>query len=81
MKCKNCNRRSFKKISAILKGIYDWRIVDLFSLRSGFISHALKKGIPIHQIRDLVGHENIATTNIYSITTIDESIKSYEELF
>ncbi len=50
-------------------------------LRSGFISHALKKGIPIHQIRDLVGHENISTTNIYSITTIDESIKSYEDLF
>ena len=50
-------------------------------LRSGFISQCLKKGMPIHFVRDLVGHSNISTTNIYAIGSIDEAIKSYEELF
>lgn len=50
-------------------------------LRSGFISQCLKKGMPIHFVRDLVGHSNISTTNIYAIGSIDEAIKSYEALF
>jgi len=35
-------------------------------LRSGFISHCLKQGMPIHFVRDLVGHSNISTTRINS---------------
>ncbi len=51
------------------------------SLRHGFGSHSANKGIPIHQIRTLMGHSNISTTNVYLELNPREAIKSYEELF
>jgi len=50
-------------------------------LRSGFISHSLKEGMPIHHVRDLVGHTNISTTNIYAIGNTEDALKSYEDKF
>ena len=50
-------------------------------LRSGFITHSLKMGVPIHQVRDLVGHSNISTTNIYAIGNTEDALKSYEDKF
>lgn len=50
-------------------------------LRSGFVSQCLKQGVPIHQVRDMAGHSNIATTNIYAISGVEDSLKSYEDLF
>lgn len=51
------------------------------SLRHGFASNAVSKGIPIHHIRTLMGHSNISTTNVYLEMNPKEAIKSYEELF
>ena len=51
------------------------------SLRHGFGSNCANKGIPIHQIRTLMGHSNISTTNVYLELNPKEAIKSYEELF
>ncbi len=50
-------------------------------LRSGFITHCLKNNMPIHYVRDLVGHSNISTTNIYAVGNIEDAIKSYEDNF
>ena len=51
------------------------------SLRHGFATQCVKKGIPIHHIRTLMGHTNISTTNVYLEMNPKEALKSYEELF
>jgi len=51
------------------------------SLRHGFATNAVSKGIPIHHIRTLLGHSNISTTNVYLEANPKEALKSYEELF
>lgn len=38
------------------------------TLRASFVSHLLHKGVPVTVVRDLVGHESIATTNVYGGT-------------
>lgn len=38
------------------------------TLRASFVTHLLHKGVPVTVVRDLVGHENIATTNGYAGT-------------
>jgi integrase len=37
-------------------------------LRASFASHLLRQGVPVQVVRDLMGHENIATTNDYAAT-------------
>jgi site-specific recombinase XerD len=37
-------------------------------LRASFITHLLRNGVPVQVVRDLAGHENIATTNEYAAT-------------
>lgn len=51
------------------------------SLRHGFATNSVSKGIPIHHIRTLMGHSNISTTNVYLEMNPKEAMKSYEELF
>ena len=51
------------------------------SLRHGFASNAVAKGIPIHYVRTLLGHSNVATTNVYLEMNPKEALRSYEELF
>lgn len=36
-------------------------------LRASFISYQLSRGVPVHVVRDIVGHESIATTNDYAV--------------
>ena len=40
--------------------------VHFHSLRHGFCTHAVEKGIDITRVQVLARHENIATTNIYT---------------
>jgi integrase len=51
------------------------------SLRHGFASQAVKRGIPIHHVRTMMGHTNISTTNVYLELNPTEALKSYEERF
>ena len=51
------------------------------SLRHGFATNALNKGIPVHHVRTLLGHSNISTTNIYLEMNPKEALERYEELF
>ena len=55
--------------------------IHFHSLRHGFASQAVKRGIPIHHIRTMLGHTNISTTNIYLELNPKEALKAYEELF
>lgn len=38
----------------------------LHQLRHSFVTHLLRAGAPLHVVRDLAGHANIATTMIYT---------------
>lgn len=41
-------------------------------LRASFITYMLRRGEPVEVVRDLVGHDNIATTNAYAVSTRSE---------
>jgi len=51
------------------------------SLRHGFASNAVSKGIPIHHVRTLMGHSNISTTNVYLEMNPKDALASYEDKF
>ena len=51
------------------------------SLRHGFGYRCVNEGIPIHNVRTLMGHTNISTTNVYLEANPKDALKSYEELF
>lgn len=51
------------------------------SLRHSFATNAVSKNIPIHHIRTLMGHSNIATTNIYLEANPKDALKDYDKLF
>lgn len=40
-------------------------------LRHAFISDQLNRGVPVHIVRDMVGHQNMSTTNGYAHTNKD----------
>jgi integrase/recombinase XerD len=51
------------------------------SLRHGFAYKLNDKGADVTVIRDLMGHSNVSTTNIYVSMNPKKALKSYEELF
>jgi integrase/recombinase XerD len=51
------------------------------SLRHGFGTRLANQGVPVHQIRTLMGHSNISTTNIYLEANPKEAMESYERRF
>lgn len=55
--------------------------VHFHSLRHGFGTRMANQGVPIHQIRTLMGHSNISTTNIYLEANPQDALKSYEKFF
>lgn len=55
--------------------------IHFHSLRHGFASNAVAKGIPIHHVRTLMGHSNISTTNVYLEMNPKDALKSYEDMF
>ena len=55
--------------------------VHFHSLRHGFATHALSSGLPLHDLRSLLGHSNISTTNIYLESNPVRAIKNYQDLF
>jgi len=59
----------------------DKPLIHFHSLRGGFATNCIKNGIPIHHVRTLMGHTNIATTSVYLDVNPKDAIKSYEELF
>lgn len=55
--------------------------IHFHSLRHGFCTHAVIKGIDITRVQVLARHENIATTNIYCHLHPDLALKEFREKF
>ena len=51
------------------------------SLRHGWATRMLERGVPINQVSLGLGHSNIATTSIYTKAAPQDLLKSYEEKF
>ncbi|MGH2501737.1 MAG: site-specific integrase, partial [Ktedonobacterales bacterium] len=49
------------------------------TLRTTFITHHIASGSPITDIRDMVGHENLATTNAYAGLVKSSQLRSMQE--
>lgn len=70
--------RKFKKYAARagLNPLYTFH-----SLRHGFATRLLERGVPINQVQLALGHANISTTSIYTKASPQDLLKSYEEKF
>lgn len=51
------------------------------SMRHGFATNLLERGMPINQVQLLLGHSSVGTTNVYIRANPVDALKSYEELF
>lgn len=79
--CRRSIERAFKR-AADKSGLSKIKpSVHFHSLRHGFGTRMANQGVPIHQIRTLMGHSNISTTNIYLEANPQDALKSYEKFF
>jgi len=81
----NSARRSFQRAflrTAKKAGLLEKKPnLHFHSLRHGFGSRLARQGVPIHHIRELMGHSNISTTNIYLQANPEQALEDYERLF
>jgi len=71
-------QRNFK--SAKEKAKLDTKF-SVHSLRHSFATNLLERGMPINQVQLLMGHANIAATNIYVLANPKDALAKYEEVF
>ncbi|MGM0364966.1 MAG: site-specific tyrosine recombinase/integron integrase [Actinomycetota bacterium] len=78
---KNGERLSTRSISSLVKryvaGTQIKKDITPHSLRHSFASHMLQEGANIREIQELLGHENISTTQIYAHLNIKKIKQDY----
>ena len=62
------------RVSIWKKLAYDYQIRHPHNLRHTYASECLRRGKLITEVKELLGHENIATTSIYSKITIPKDV-------
>jgi len=72
---------AFKK-NAKEAGILDKKpTLHFHSLRHGFGTQCIRKGIDINKVKMLMGHESVSTTDIYIHLNPKEALDAYREKF
>jgi len=79
--CRRSMEKAFKRAAEKAGLLKIKPSMHFHSLRHGFGTRMANQGVPIHQIRTLMGHSNISTTNIYLEANPQEALKNYEKLF
>jgi integrase len=79
--CRRSMEKAFKRAAEKAGLLKTKPSMHFHSLRHGFGTRMANQGVPIHQIRTLMGHSNISTTNIYLEANPQEALKNYEKLF
>lgn len=79
--CRRSMEKAFKRAATKAGLLKTKPSMHFHSLRHGFGTRMANQGVPIHQIRTLMGHSNISTTNIYLEANPQEALKNYEKLF
>lgn len=74
-------RKAFHTACKKAKLLENKPTLHFHSLRHGFATNAVNNGIPIHHVRTMMGHANVATTNVYLEMNPKDALKSYEDLF
>ena len=57
------------------------KTISFHTLRAGFATHLLDKGMPIHQVQLLMGHSRIDTTGVYARASPKGAVDNARELF
>jgi integrase/recombinase XerD len=65
--------REFAQLSGLIKH------VTPHVMRHSFATHLLENGADIVTIKELLGHESLSTTQIYTNVSLEHMRKSYEE--
>jgi len=55
--------------------------ITIHSLRKGFATRLLERGVPLNHVQLLLGHSNISTTSVYVKASPVDALKSYEDKF
>ncbi len=80
---KNGGKLSTRSISSIIKKYTNNKLkgknITPHSLRHSFASHMLQQGANIREIQELLGHENISTTQIYTHLNIRKIKQDYKK--
>lgn len=54
--------------------------LTVHGLRHSYATHLVERGTPLHVVKDLLGHENIQTTQIYLHTSSNRFVDVYDPL-
>ena len=74
-------QKAFKKDCEIAGILKDKPTIHFHSLRHGFCTHAIEKGIDITRVQVLAGHSNIATTSVYTHLNPRIALDDFGRLF
>lgn len=74
-------QKAFKKDCLVAGILKDKPTIHFHSLRHGFCTHAIEKGIDITRVQVLARHSNIATTSVYTHLKPTVALNDFRRLF